>query len=113
MSPLTLRKQYLPRNARRDTKPPPAHPQAAAEAARPQAKPPENSTRDETEAERIAASNWNIRMRRFKKGFEWDTELELSKAFCRPPRHFKDDTPFYPWLPTPTPRVNFHLNYKF
>lgn len=51
-------------------------------------------------------------MRRFKPGFEWDTEKELSIAFKRPMRHFKDDTPFYPWLP-PEPTVNFHLNFNF
>jgi len=49
----------------------------------------------------------------FKKGFEMDTEKELAQAFKRPPRLFKEDTPFYPWLPRPTPLVNFHLNFKF
>lgn len=51
-------------------------------------------------------------MRRFKPGFEYDTEKELSIAFKRPMRTFKDDTPFYPWLP-PEPTVNFHLNFHF
>lgn len=51
-------------------------------------------------------------MTRFKPGFEWDTEKELSIAFKRPMRHFKHDTPFYPWLP-PEPTVNFHLNFNF
>ncbi len=39
-------------------------------------------------------------------------ENQLAQAFSRPPRLFKEDTPFYPWLP-PTPRVNFALNFKF
>ncbi len=47
----------------------------------------------------------------FKEGFEKETELQLAIAFKRPPRYFKEDTPFYPWLP-PEPRVNFNLNYK-
>lgn len=49
----------------------------------------------------------------FKKGFEIETEKELAQAFSRPPRMFKEDTPFYPWLPRPVPLVNFHLNFKF
>jgi len=48
----------------------------------------------------------------FKPGFDQQTEIELAAAFKRPVRKFKEDTPFYPWLPT-EPRVNFHLNYKF
>ena len=48
----------------------------------------------------------------FKKGFEMDTEKQLAQAFSRPPRMFKEDPPFYPWLPRLTPLVNFHLNYK-
>ncbi len=42
-----------------------------------------------------------------------DTEKELAQAFNRPPRMFKEDPPFYPWLPRLVPRVNFHLNFKF
>jgi len=42
-----------------------------------------------------------------------ETEKELAQAFKRPPRMFKEDTPFYPWLPKPMPLVNFHLNFKF
>lgn len=47
----------------------------------------------------------------FKPGFEQQTEEELAKAFKRPVRKFKEDPPFYPWLP-PTPLVQFNLNYK-
>lgn len=39
------------------------------------------------------------------------TEEELAQAFKRPVRKFKEDKPFYPWLP-PQPIVNFHLNFK-
>lgn len=49
----------------------------------------------------------------FKAGFEIETEHQLAYAFSRPPRMFKEDTPFYPWLPKYTPLVNFHLNYHF
>lgn len=49
----------------------------------------------------------------FKKGFEIETEHQIAHAFSRPPRMFKEDPPFYPWLPKYTPLVNFHLNYKF
>jgi len=51
----------------------------------------------------------------FKPGFEWDTELEIAIAFHRYPRKFKEDPPFYPWLPvTPkVPKVCFDLNYQF
>ncbi len=63
-------------------------------------------------AERSTSPN-RISLRRFQPGHEWETELQVAQAFNRPPRHFKDDPPFYPWLPRPTPLVNFHLNYKF
>lgn len=39
---------------------------------------------------------------------EFQTELELSKIFKRPPRTFIHDPPFYPWLP-PEPIVNFDV----
>lgn len=48
----------------------------------------------------------------FKPGFEQQTEKELAIAFKRPIRKFKEDSPFYPWLPC-EPRVNFALNFKF
>jgi len=51
-------------------------------------------------------------MRLFKPGFEQETEEQLAQAFKRPVRKFKDDPPFYPWLPI-EPRVNFALNFKF
>ncbi len=52
-------------------------------------------------------------MTEFKPGFERDTEEELARAFRRPPRKFKEDSPFYPWLPPAPIHVNFNLNYKF
>jgi len=50
-------------------------------------------------------------MTRFKPGFEEETEKQLAQAFSRPPRTFKEDPPFYPWLPI-CPIVHFNLNYK-
>lgn len=43
-----------------------------------------------------------------------ELELELCRAFHRPPRTFFYDVPFYPYVPpTPiVPKVNFDLNYK-
>ncbi len=48
---------------------------------------------------------------KFNPGHEWETEVQVAAAFHRPPRTYKTDPPFYPWLP-PEPYVNFHLNYK-
>lgn len=42
---------------------------------------------------------------------EYEQEVEEAKIWCRPPRQFIFDTPFYPGIP-PTPLVNFHLNFK-
>ncbi len=50
-------------------------------------------------------------MTEFKEGFEKDTEQELAYAFLRPARKYKEDTPFYPWLPI-APKVCFNLNYN-
>jgi len=47
----------------------------------------------------------------FKPGFERETEDQLADAFKRPPRYFKEDPPFYPWLPC-VPKVQFKLNFK-
>ncbi len=70
---------------------------------------PAHETKTKTETN----SNANrIKLTLFKPGFELETETELAKAFKRPIRKFKEDTPFYPWLPSITPLVNFHLNYK-
>ncbi len=111
MSPLTLRRTYMAR-ARKNTRPHPAHPPAARAAAATQAQPPNLNSRFEIQTEKSTTPNRISRLTRFKPGFEWETECELSQAFRRPPRLFKEDTPFYPWLPL-EPRVNFHLNFKF
>nr|UHS18391.1 MAG: hypothetical protein [Gammatorquevirus sp.] len=113
MSPLTLRRRYLPRGGR-GLGPPPAHPQAAAAAAAPQAQHPNTIKRHESKTKDATASNGSTRIKLtpFKPGFERDTEDELAKAFYRPARLFKEDTPFYPWLPKFTPLVNFHLNFR-
>ncbi len=50
-------------------------------------------------------------MTEFKPGFEQETEYQLAQAFKRPIRKFKEDSPFYPWLP-PAPLVQFNLNFK-
>lgn len=41
---------------------------------------------------------------------EFETELQLAKWMKRPPRHYINDSPFYPWC-VPEPVVNFKLNY--
>ncbi len=48
--------------------------------------------------------------RRFT-GPEFETELQLAKWLKRPPRHFVDDPPFYPWV-VPEPLVNFDLGFN-
>lgn len=43
---------------------------------------------------------------------EYELELMLAKAFCRPPRSYIKDKPFYPYVITdPKYKVNFDLNY--
>ncbi len=111
MSPLTLRRRFMPRANIRH---PAAHPAAAPAPAKAQKKPHPAPLESKEKTETPATSNRNgIKLTPFKKGFEMDTEKELAQAFNRPPRLFKEDNPFYPWLPRPTPIVNFHLNYKF
>lgn len=109
VSPLTLRRKYLPRPG--NTKPTAAHPAAKAAAAAPQEKHPPPHQRPQIKTERHSATHRNIKLERFKPGFEQDTERELSIIFCRPQRTYKQDPPFYPWLP-PEPYVNFALNFK-
>lgn len=44
---------------------------------------------------------------------ELETEIQLASWLKRPVRTFKEDHPYYPWLP-PTPKVpfpNFNLNF--
>lgn len=45
---------------------------------------------------------------------DWATEYLCAKIFDRPARNNLLDTPFYPWLPKPTPdfRVCFKLGFK-
>lgn len=45
---------------------------------------------------------------------EFAEELILANAFKRPPRHFINDLPFYPYViadPNKQCKVNFDLNY--
>ena len=100
----------MPRIAR-PSKPPAAHPAAEAAAAAHQAKPPQTHSGSEKQTKSSTTSNRNTRMTPFKPGFEEDTEHELADAFKRPPRYFKEDPPFYPWLPC-VPKVQFKLNFK-
>ncbi len=113
MSPLTLRKFFLRKRGRRKNLPPP-HPAAAAAAKAAQATAPHTHQGPERKTECFATSNRRdlVVLTRFKKGFEEETEKEVAAAFHRPPRTYKEDTPFYPWLP-PAPKVNFKLNFKF
>nr|UHS18319.1 MAG: hypothetical protein [Gammatorquevirus sp.] len=114
MSPTTLRAKFMPRNPRRERKPNiQAHPAAAAAAACHQVQPPPtlNCFEENTATNATPYRNFRIN-RRFKPGFETQTEKELSIAFCRPPRTFVNDPPFYPWLPI-APKVSFALNFKF
>ena len=112
MSPLTLRRRYMPRTGK-GARPPQAHPQAAAAAAETQVQHVQAPPRSQRKTENTATSHrtTRIKLTPFKKGFEMETEHEVAKAFCRPPRHFKEDPPFYPWLPC-VPKVQFKLNFK-
>ncbi len=92
MSPLTLRRRYLPRGGR----PPKTHQAAAAQAARSQAQPPQAHSRLEIKTAIPTNADGNIKLTRFKPGFERETEDELALAFSRPSRLFKEDSPFYP-----------------
>ncbi len=110
MSPLTLRRAYMPR---RNGGPPQAHQAAAAAAATPQKKHPQANDLSKKDSDLCRTPNRTSRVKLtlFKPGFEQQTELELAQAFKRPVRKFKEDPPYYPWLP-PQPLVNFHLNFK-
>ncbi len=109
MSPLALRRKYIATAARRH---PPAHPPPAAAARKAQAQPLQAPNRFESPTKKTTTTNRTVRLTLFKPGFEQETEKELAQAFKRPVRKFKEDTPFYPWLPLTTPLVNFHLNFK-
>ena len=107
MPPVTPRRRFI---ARANRQLPATHPATAPAPAKAQAK--HHPTPHEPEEKTKTSSNANrIRLTRFKPGFEEDTEKELARIFCRPPRTYKEDPPFYPWVPI-TPIVNFHLNYK-
>ena len=109
LSPGALQRKFLPRGGNR--RPLPAHQATKAAAAAAQAQPPHSPERFKIKAERSSTASGSIKLERFKPGFEYDTERELSIVFCRPQRTYKQDPPYYPWLP-PEPYVNFHLNFK-
>nr|UHS18406.1 MAG: hypothetical protein [Gammatorquevirus sp.] len=102
-----MRRKYMPR-----ARPPQAHPAPATAAEAAQERPHRHHLRPEKQTENSTTSN-RPKLTPFKPGFETETEQQLAQAFKRPPRLFKEDTPFYPWLPRPVPLVNFHLNFKF
>ncbi len=108
MSPLTLRRRFLPRRNGRHQ---PAHPTATQAPAAAQEKPHPAPHEFKEKSETPTNAN-RPRVRRFKPGFEQETERELSIIFRRPPRTYFYDPPFYPWLP-PEPRVNFNLNFQY
>ncbi len=68
------------------------------------------NSRSETQTENATTTNRDVRITRFNPGFEQQTEYELACAFNRPMRTYKEDSPYYPWLPI-EPKVNFHLNF--
>ncbi len=111
LSPLSLQRKYLPRRGK--DRPQRAHPPAAAAAERPQVQPLKTFSRHEIQTTNATTPNRSTRIKltRFKPGFEQQTEYELACAFCRPMRTYKEDPPYYPWVP-PEPQVNFHLNFK-
>lgn len=53
-----------------------------------------------------------VKNRRMNK-YEMEHEKDVAKAFCRPPKKFLLDVPYYPWVDIPEPLVNFHLRYNF
>nr|UHS18273.1 MAG: hypothetical protein [Gammatorquevirus sp.] len=110
MSPWSLRKKFIPTRGRKNTRS--THPAAAAAAGATQVQHPPALNRPERKTETTTTTHRNVTLTRFKIGFEQDTEREMSIAFCRPPRTYKEDPPFYPWLPKLEPLVNFHLNFK-
>ncbi len=109
LSPGALQRKYLGRSARR-SRPHQAHPAAKTAPAASQVQPPQTNIRIKRSTSYVKTTD-RITLTPFKPGFEQQTELELSQAFKRPPRKYKEDPPFYPWLPI-TPIVQFNLNYK-
>nr|UHS18212.1 MAG: hypothetical protein [Gammatorquevirus sp.] len=108
MSPLTLRRRYLPRRGES----PRAHQAATQQATPAQAKPLTPHLRPKETTTTYSNANRNPTLTKFKPGFEQTTERELAIAFKRPVRTYKEDPPFYPWLPPAPLVVNFNLNYK-
>lgn len=46
--------------------------------------------------------------------FDHETERELASAFKRPKRDrpYPADVPYYPWVPSSTPRVSFDIYFN-
>ncbi len=111
LSPLTLRRKYMPRPTG-IARPLPAPPAAAAATAVSQIPPTPTNSPTKKETKNVTTTNRSVKLTLFKPGFEQETEEQLAQAFKRPVRKFKEDLPFYPWLPPITPLVNFKLNFK-
>lgn len=113
MSPLTLQKNYMPKK-KNTTRPPQAHQPTTAAAATAQTQPPNTNQKLKSKTKKPTTTNKNIKitLTKFKNGFKKNTKNKITQTFNRPPKLFKKNTPFYPWLPKLTPLINFHLNFK-
>ena len=101
MSPLTLRRAYLPR---RNGGPPQAHQATAAAAAAPQKEHPQANDPPKEKPSIHGTTNRpaRVKLTYFKDGFEKETEKELARIFKRPPRTYKEDPPLLPLVTTNT-----------
>nr|UHS18229.1 MAG: hypothetical protein [Gammatorquevirus sp.] len=100
MSPNTLQKKYLARARRPNT--PAAHPPAAAAPGADQVQHRQAPDGLEGKTNSSSISHRTVKLTLFKPGFEQETEYQLAQAFKRPVRKYKEDSPFYPWLPRKT-----------
>ncbi len=91
----------------------PAHQQTATAAAATQVQPPEINIRYQRQTTYASTTNRHVTLTRFKPGFEEDTEKTTSYSLLLDHLELIKKTPLFTlWLPSPTPIVNFHLNYK-
>ncbi len=78
MSPLSLRRKYMPRTERRQ--PPAPHPAAAAAAKAAQATAPQANSTSTDQTSSYTITHRNIRLTLFKPGFEQETEEQLDTS---------------------------------
>lgn len=105
MSPLTLRRAYMPRPNGR--KPTPPHPAAIQAAAANQAQPPAPHLRPETKTENYTAQHWTPKLTRFNPGHDWETEVQVAAAFKRPLDCLKKINLFTHGYPNLNPLLTF------